>query len=150
MLKLYTTLDDENVINKTLTHQKNFNIRFKDKFDVITPDIKLRINDGFNIIKCNYAYIEDFNRYYFISKIGMISDDIYIISLECDVLESYKDDILNSLANVTKTIDDGEFYEFSPTTDVRKTIDVYEGEREITLGKNIVLSSIGGGIHGGN
>ena len=45
------------------------------------------------IFESNYAYIENFNRYYFINDITNIRENIWQISLRCDVLMSYKEQI---------------------------------------------------------
>lgn len=49
------------------------------------------------ISKWNYAYIEDFgNRYYFIRDIASVGRGLWDITMRCDVLMTYKDDILSS------------------------------------------------------
>lgn len=144
MLKLYKTLDGGNVINKTLNHMKDFNIKFKDTTSIISPSINLRIIDDFKITECNYCFIDEFNRYYFIADIQLMNDNIYRLNLECDVLESHKTDILNSYGEIRKTIDRGDYLNFSTNTDVRKDIDIYESEISVDGKKYIILSSIGG------
>ena len=44
----------------------------------------------------NYAYIADFKRYYYITSIRTSRNGIWEITLECDVLMSYKTAILNT------------------------------------------------------
>ena len=46
-----------------------------------------------NILKCNYAYIEEFDRYYFINDIIINSSMDYSIYLNIDVLETYKNQV---------------------------------------------------------
>ena len=144
MLKLYTTMDNVNVINKSLTHMKDFNIKFKEKFSITSPTINLRITDDFPINECNYCYITDFERYYFIQDIEMLTTDIHKLYLECDVLESFKDDILSSYAEIEKSIDTGDYLQSSMDIDVRKDIDIYESSVSVDGQKYIVLSTIGG------
>ena len=144
MLKLYHTLDDENVINKDLVHMKDFDIKFKDSVDISTPEIKLRVKDDFEVIECNYAFIEEFNRYYFINTIQLLSDDIYLWSLECDVLESHKDEILNSLVHVKRSLSSGDYVEVNVITDLRKEVSLHISSVTLPIGKTLVLSAIGG------
>ena len=51
----------------------------------------------------NYAYIEDFARYYFITDIKSIRNGVWEISFLCDVLMSFKNDILNAHAVIDQT-----------------------------------------------
>lgn len=50
----------------------------------------------------NYAYIKDFDRYYFIDDISW-SQGIWSISMHVDVLASFRDDILNSRQYVLRS-----------------------------------------------
>lgn len=144
MITLYSTLDDVNVINKTMVFLKDFNIRFKEKFSITSPQINLRITDDFNIHQSNYCYISEFNRYYFIQDIQMISDDIYVLILECDVLESFKNDILSSVGEISKPIQEGDYPSISTNNEVRKEIDIFESDLKLNLQKSIIVSTIGG------
>ena len=58
---------------------------------IINPVIELKENP----IEYNYCYIEKFNRYYFISDI-VYGIGTWIVSLNVDVLASFRSDILNS------------------------------------------------------
>ena len=66
-----------------------------------------------NILKCNYCYIEEFNRYYFINDIIVKSTNIFTLVLNIDVLETYKD-VLNTKDAFIKRASygyDGSVYE---------------------------------------
>lgn len=55
------------------------------------------------IAKWNYAYIEDFGkRYYFIRDIASVGRGLWDITMRCDVLMTYKDDILSSTAFLSR------------------------------------------------
>lgn len=90
-LILYKTLDNSNVVNKTLTDGLVININLKYDTDITKPELYL-IGDfrGFN-----YAHIPELNRYYFIKSIEQLNLKRVRLSLECDVLETYKADFLN-------------------------------------------------------
>lgn len=51
----------------------------------------------------NYAFIEEFNRYYYITDIKSIRTGIWELSLLCDVLMSFSVDILNAYAVIENT-----------------------------------------------
>ncbi|MBR6516445.1 MAG: hypothetical protein IKT40_06270 [Bacilli bacterium] len=94
-IRFYICKDKENIINKTKTSEIVKRGTLKEPSSIYNPTITIK-NDS-DIITKNYNYVEipRFNRFYFIEDI-VISDAFSIISLRCDVLESFKDDILNS------------------------------------------------------
>lgn len=48
-----------------------------------------------NIMKSNYAYIPQFNRYYYIDNIVSVRTGLWRLDMSCDVLMSFKDKILD-------------------------------------------------------
>lgn len=46
-----------------------------------------------SLFMCNYCYIEDFNRYYFINDIVSVSNHLWLVSLNTDVLMSFRLDL---------------------------------------------------------
>lgn len=141
---LYKTNDSDNVINKTLTAVYSFNLNMKKDVDIVQPIIILNDKGTMEFTKCNYCYLQEFDRYYFIRAIDNVSNHLWSLSLECDVLESFKLDILISVVEINKPIGDGEFYVNDIKSEVRKEVDLYEGDTEFTKDKTIILSSIGG------
>lgn len=97
-LILYKTNDDENVINKTLTNEKRLNIVLKRDVDIVNPKLVLMRSNSYDIHEYNYLHIPFLKRYYFIKSVDSINNDLIRVSCECDVLETYKNDILNSEA----------------------------------------------------
>lgn len=91
---LFKTDDDIDVINKILTDKQTFDILLKKDVDIYNPEI--RIYSDVDLTGYNYAQIEHFGRYYFIEHIKPYPNGIYTFFLKCDVLESFKDDILTS------------------------------------------------------
>lgn len=68
-----------------------FDCQIKAPSSIISPIIQL--SKASNPTNFNYAYIPDWNRYYFISDITY-GIGLWILSLRVDVLASFKDDIL--------------------------------------------------------
>lgn len=93
IVKFYNTNSSNNTINKILTDETTYNVKFKSVANFLSPTIELKSETIFNY---NYCYIEDFKRYYFVENIEIKPNKIYTIDLNVDVLESFKDDILNS------------------------------------------------------
>ena len=141
---LYNTVDNENVINKSLTEKYVLDIKLKNDTSIIEPLLILNDKKTMNFQECNYCFISEFDRYYFIRSIESMNNNLWGLRLECDVLESFKDDILNSHAEYKRTIKEGDFLDFNAVTDLRKDIDIYDSNVTISGNKNIVFSTIGG------
>ena len=139
ILKLYNTPDSNNTIGKTLIDEETFDITFKDTFDIVNPIVRLKSDTP--ILK-NYAYIPEFDRYYFITSIQIQPNKIYELFLECDVLETYKEDILASKGLVTRAGEGNLFYDGGLNSEVRKEILLYYSEVEIPYEEQIVLVTI--------
>lgn len=93
-LILYKTNSDRNVINKELIDPKSLDIKLKRDELVESPNISCNRFEG--IENYNYAYIPNFERYYFIVDVEILNKRISRLRLHTDVLETYKTDILNS------------------------------------------------------
>lgn len=141
---LYKTNDSDNVINKTLNTIYSFNINMKKDVDIIQPVIILNDKNTMDFKECNYCYLHEFDRYYFIRSIDNVGKNLWSLTLECDVLESFKLDIISAVVEINKPIGDGEFYVNDIKSEVRKEVDLYEGDSEFTKSKAFILSTIGG------
>lgn len=143
-LILYRTSDNDNVINKDKEEIKRYNIVLKDPSDIVAPYIRLNEEKEDLGEIANYAYLVEFNRYYFIRTLTNTSKDMWILTLECDVLESFKDDILASQAEVIRPIKPNDYQATSVRTQVIEEIDTYESNVTISDEPSLVLSTIGG------
>ena len=94
-IKFYKNKSAPNIIPKELEYKFNRIANLKNNTSIINPVITLNVKDYDWVIQCNYIFISDFNRYYFIDDIKIVNALIEI-SMTCDVLESFKNDILNS------------------------------------------------------
>lgn len=101
---LYNTADSPNVINKKLINDVEININLKSDVNIINPEIVL--NGDFRWV--NYVYIPDLNRYYIVKSIEQLNRRLVKLYLTCDVLETYKNDILNSEANFNRKINSND------------------------------------------
>lgn len=142
-LKLYKTTDDDNVINKDLEFIKSININLKDDVDVSNPRIRLKLNIN-DIKSFNYAEIDSFNRKYFVRDIQNLNNAIWLVRLECDYIETFKDDILNSKASVTRNIGVGDYQDISQEFEVKRDVHIYESNVTLNKEKTMILSTISG------
>lgn len=114
-IKLYTTSDENNKLNKTLSNELTINAVLKTENEILMPILDLSIA-YVDIKNMNYVYIPIFNRYYFITSMKIINNNIVRINLKCDVLMSHKDEILRlscvigrSSSNYNAYFSDSEF-----------------------------------------
>ena len=93
-IKLYTVTDDNNKVDKTLGTAKEYTGSImKTMTDVTAPTI--RIQSAENLSGINYCYIERYGRYYFVNRIRTTPNGMWEIDCRCDVLMSYKSEILS-------------------------------------------------------
>lgn len=141
-LHLYKTKDANNVINKTLNNQATLNINLKRDTDIIRPTIQLMKVAGMDFKQFNYAYIPDLNRYYFINHIESVNNSVDKLYLECDVLETYKNDILNSEMTYTAVAKAGDNIITDVNTGVN-TVNKINSSVTLENKESIVITTIG-------
>lgn len=112
-LILYTNLSDTNVVDKRLTQVASLSGTLKDRTSILNPSILI---EGTLPPDCNYFYISDFNRYYYIDDIISVSNNTYQITGHVDVLKTYASEIRASTGIVARQennwnlyVDDGSF-----------------------------------------
>ena len=81
---------EKNKLSKSLSNMNVFSGTLKDETSITTPVITMAIENptGFN-----YAYIPEFGRYYFIRDMVSIRTGLWRISMQVDVLQSFKNEI---------------------------------------------------------
>lgn len=139
---LYKTTDQNNTINKKLTDPLEININLKRSEDQERPRLLLK-NDNDKYKGYNYAYIEFFKRYYFVESTSNNNDRIIELQLETDVLETYKDDILNATGNITTKVG-SSYTNNSVNSDIRKDHTIYKSNITPERKQTNVLITIGG------
>lgn len=142
---LFNTKDDDRVINKELEHKYTIDIDFKDSTNLTNPMISLFEEEGVDLQSVNYAMIPEFDRMYFIRNVNATSGGIYYMLLECDVLETYKSEILDSKAEISRKIEEGDYGQATPRTQVIKEVDIIESDFNVSYKPSIIMTTIGGG-----
>ena len=113
-IEFYKNSSDKNKIGKFLSSVLTLNGNLRDECSITSPSILV---EATSLVDYNYCYIPEFKRYYFISDITSVRNNLWRVSLKCDVLESFKKDILNLSCIVDKqqnqsysnNIDDGSY-----------------------------------------
>lgn len=138
---LYSTSSANNVINKVLTNEKEYEIKLKDNTDTNTPVIRLNSAD---YITANYAYIDRFKKYYFIERIELYPNRIYEMFLRCDVLETYKEELLQCEGFISQQQNINPYYDSGFKSETRKEVDIYKSDVSLTGETSTILVTIGG------
>ena len=90
-IKLYYNTSDNKTIRKNLINEFSLSGTLRDSCSLLGPVINI---ESSNVLRFNYAYIPDFQRYYFVKEITNLRKNIWILELEVDPLMSFKGDIL--------------------------------------------------------
>ena len=99
-IKLYKCVSDPKTVNKILNDEKTITGIVKDPVNVVNPVIEIE-GDNDTLAGYNYAYIQDWARYYFISP-QADSYNLNTYSFTTDVLMTAKPWLLSRLATVTR------------------------------------------------
>lgn len=96
---LYFNQSTENKLNKVLTDKGTRTILFINSVDFIQPIITVKTLP----VGVNYCYLERLERYYFIESVKNLKNELFELSLKCDVLMTYKNDIEKSKAIIIES-----------------------------------------------
>ena len=97
-LELYKVTNQINELTKTLNNAIVINGVFRSEIDAIDVIVEIETNN----YDFNYIYIPSLNKYYFLQNIVHVNAKIIRMQLHCDVLMTYKQDILASYGLVTQ------------------------------------------------
>lgn len=98
-VKFYYNKSDERQIYKELTGETVIPGTLRDESSIISPVIMFESED---IMRFNFCYIPRFQRYYFIRNVESYRDGLWVVTMECDVLMSFKNDIAKCQVVVDK------------------------------------------------
>ena len=142
-ITLYNNTSPNNKINKVLTNSTQLTGDFREETGLISPVFRV---EGMQNRSFNYAYIPDFNRYYYITGYSSLGHNILELQLKVDVLMSYKTDIYATTGYVERAslntatqpdVDDGMRISKAGLTD---TVIEYNSSISPTVGAVILLT----------
>lgn len=122
-IQIGVTDSPRNKIDKKFTVKYELDGVLRDSTNIMNPSIDIRIGEKADIFvpdltECNYVYIPNFNRYYFITDFTVIRNTMGNFTCHVDVLKTFASEIKANKALVrrasskkyyTKMIDDGCF-----------------------------------------
>lgn len=101
-IKFYNNLSDKIVVDKNITQLgSDVTGTLRENCSIIDPVIKVEGTVGSNITTCNYAYITEFARYYYITNIVCVGK-LFEVHMHVDVLMSFRGDIRTNNAVVSR------------------------------------------------
>lgn len=136
----YKTTDNKNVINKVLTNPLTINLNIKEDNPDYAPVLKM-VTD---VTGYNYCHIPFFNRFYFVDRVER-KGQIILVGLSCDVLETYKDDILASNARFKRNLKNGDYMNFNIENSSLKTVDNVDSDVTLQDETHYILTTIAKG-----
>ena len=128
-IKFYKNLSDNIVVDKNITQiGLDQSGTLREACSIIDPVIKFEKFTDFDLSACNYLYIPDFGRYYYINEIIALSDKMFELHCHVDVLRTYRSGIRSNSAVIARQesqynlyLPDGVFKTYAnPHYEIRK------------------------------
>lgn len=85
-IKLYRNLSEEIAVTKNITDEITYTGSLRSESSVIDPVILIEAS---NLSDYNYAWIEEFHRFYFIRDISSVRTNLWRLTMHVDVLSTY-------------------------------------------------------------
>ena len=100
-IKFGYTFDDRRKLEKNVTWFDTFDCKPYTDYNISAPNL-LIVNPTGAIANNNYAYIADYQRYYYVDSVTVGRNGMYAVQLSVDVLMSYADGIKNLSATISR------------------------------------------------
>ena len=137
--KLCVVDDSTNTINKEINIVKSIELKLRGSLDIVTPELIL-IGSEF---ESDYNYIIINGRNYFVNEIVSLGNSRYKYFLEMDVVETYKDNILNSDSRFRRNLKTGDYVSNGFDESTIKKISLHESDKSLINGSTMILTTIG-------
>lgn len=144
----YNNRSDNTVLNKSIVQLFSVIGDFKITTDIVHPTINISAHSSVDFSNCNYLFITQFNRYYFIKSKSIDTFGNIMIDCECDVLMSHKNSIKSLEVIAKRSSSDFNMYQYD------SEIPMYENQVVATQkfpygfsGQIMILSVNNGGIN---
>ena len=100
IVNLMNNTQELNKISKSPTSVVSLKGTLRKETSIVDPVIEIEYSG--TLTNCNYAYIPEFHRYYFITNIESVVTGIWRVYMHCDVLKTYANGILGTPALVSR------------------------------------------------
>lgn len=100
----------------------------RENTSIVSPTFTLQV--AFNsVVNCNYVYVPDFKRYYYITDMVQVAGNLTQVFCRCDVLMSFSTEILSNTAVIARQenvynryLNDANFKTYQNSTTVTKRL----------------------------
>lgn len=137
--KLCVVDDSTNTINREINIVKSIELKLRGSLDIVTPELIL-IGSEF---ESDYNYVIINGRNYFVNEIVSLGNNRYKYFLEMDVVETYKDNILNSDSRFRRNLKTGDYVSNGFDESTIKKISLHESNKSLISGSTMILTTIG-------
>lgn len=100
-IKLYSTTSESDALDKQLTELVTLTGTLREQSSMLDPVITFSDIDNY-VGSANYAYIEEFHRFYFITNVESIHNNLWRLTMHVDVLYTYRDEIRSNHAIIQR------------------------------------------------
>ena len=100
-IKFGYTFNDRRKLTKNVNWSESFSCKPYSDYNISAPNL-LIVNATGAIANNNYAYIADYQRYYYVDSVTVGRNGMYIVQLSIDVLMTYADGIKNINATISR------------------------------------------------
>ena len=127
-IQLFVNSSPKNKLNKEITLAKDIDGVLRDQASVLNPIILVKDVDT----EFNYCYIPEFKRYYFLEGITRVLNGARILQLKCDVLMSFKDEILETKIMLARNTSEGSLITSQLARSVQSSVTLHEFDNPFT------------------
>ena len=92
IVKLYKNVSEKNVLDKNISELAVLTGTLRNECSIINPIILIEDTTGFDLKYTNYAYIEEFGRFYYINNI-VCKNGLFELQMHVDVLKTHANGI---------------------------------------------------------
>lgn len=108
-IHLMVNSSSKEVLDKELSTIETVTGTLREGTSIVDPVIKIE-GDLSRFTKCNYMFIPEFGRYYYVTDIKSVINNIVEFSAHVDVLTTYKDQIRSNVAIIHRQENDWNLY----------------------------------------
>lgn len=119
-LNLYKNYSEDVVVSKSISNEVSVDGHLRKTSEMSITDPIFEITDFDGAFDYNYAYVEKFDRYYFIRDIQVGPTGIITIMLHVDVLMSKQSEWFENTGYIDTSMNYGNFYLYDPETPIQQ------------------------------
>ena len=142
-IKLYRNMSEEIAVTKNITDEITYTGNLRNESSVIDPVILI---EAANLSDYNYAWIEEFHRFYFIRNIVSVRTGLWRLTMHVDVLSTYAGYIKDNNAIMSRNSNVWNLYYQDEQFKILnyETIQTKAFGTSLTPSSNFVLITAGG------